>query len=406
MNPKTLNPFSCFDKIYCINLDSRPDRWELVQKEFAKADILDLVERFPAIEIPDNPSKGNHLSHAACIRMAKESGARNVLIFEDDLEWLDDPLVLKRAIHQLPEDWDLFYLGVNIERPAFQVDYHIAKLTFAYSTHAYAINSNMFDLLIELNEDPKTIHNDVRISTDIVPNHNVYCTIPLLAGQRKSYSDIMSTVMDSNPVFINRFNTLLVRKQFPVHEPTFCTFITPTIGRKSLSRTVDSIINQREWDWKAIVMFDGREINYHTDNDHVRVMRSEQQNSAGLTRNEAMKYVTTDWIAFVDDDDWIEPDYLNSLKVRANDYDVVIFTYKNVRNGNVQPPPYHNDFVACNVGISFAVRTDFVIRNRIQFPWGAIEDFAFLDACRSAGARYTLTKEIKYLVGGIGGNQL
>ena len=43
------NPFDYFDKIFCINLDSRPDRWESVQKEFDKVGILDRVERFSAL---------------------------------------------------------------------------------------------------------------------------------------------------------------------------------------------------------------------------------------------------------------------------------------------------------------------------------------------------------------------
>ena len=43
------NPFDYFDKIFCINLDSRPDRWEQVQKEFDKVGILDRVERFSAL---------------------------------------------------------------------------------------------------------------------------------------------------------------------------------------------------------------------------------------------------------------------------------------------------------------------------------------------------------------------
>ena len=41
------NPFDYFDKIYCINLDSRY-RWELAQKEFKKVGILGRVERFSA----------------------------------------------------------------------------------------------------------------------------------------------------------------------------------------------------------------------------------------------------------------------------------------------------------------------------------------------------------------------
>ena len=40
-----------FDKIYCINLDSRPDRWKECLEEFKKIGIDDIVERFPAAEL-------------------------------------------------------------------------------------------------------------------------------------------------------------------------------------------------------------------------------------------------------------------------------------------------------------------------------------------------------------------
>jgi GR25 family glycosyltransferase involved in LPS biosynthesis len=400
-----MNPFDKFSKIFCINLDRRVDRWEQAQKEFEKAGILDKVERFSAYNLPYATARGNHLSHAACIKKAKENNCENVLIFEDDVEWLNDPLILKRV--DLPTDWDLFYLGINMDRySATQVNYHLAKINGGYSTHAYAINKTLFDTLIELNEDTKTVHNDVRMAYEIIPNYNCYVSVPLLAGQRDSYSDIQGRRMDSNQVFLERFDQHLTRKKFKVAEPTFCTFVTPTIGRKTLPRTVQSFINQTDWSWKAIVMFDGRDINYECDNDHVLITKCEQQNSAGLTRNEAMKLVTTDWIAFCDDDDWLAEDYLVTLRQYVENNDVVIFTYRDVKTGNTQPPVYINDIISCNVGISFAVRTDFVIKNNIQFPKGAIEDFAFLDACRNAGARYVLTHQIKYLVGGIGGNQL
>ncbi len=35
------------------------------------------------------------------------------------------------------------------------------------------------------------------------------------------------------------------------------TFIIPTIGRKTLINSIESIINQTITDWKIIVIFDG-----------------------------------------------------------------------------------------------------------------------------------------------------
>ncbi len=111
-------------------------------------------------------------------------------------------------------------------------------------------------------------------------------------------------------------------------------------------------------------------------------------------------------MAFLDDDDWVEPDYTSRLKFyvsRDPTLDIVIFSYKDITNNNIQPPPGLKDIRACNVGISFACKTEFILNNNIRFTPYAIEDFRFLEDCKGAGAKYILTHEIKYLVGGIGG---
>jgi len=70
------NPFDFFNKIYCINLDRRSDRWEKVSKEFESIEIYDRVERFSAFELDifedkrRNACYGNHTSHAKCIKNA------------------------------------------------------------------------------------------------------------------------------------------------------------------------------------------------------------------------------------------------------------------------------------------------------------------------------------------------
>ena len=403
-----MNPFDFFDKIFCINLDSRPDRWEEAQKEFEKACIQDRVERFPGIVVPGNPDKGAHLSHAGCIRLAKEQGCRNVLILEDDIEWLANPLELKRVVPEVPENWDMLYLGVNTERELYQISFHLAKLTFAFSTHAYAVNSSMYDKLIELNEREGLGHNDVAITCEIIPYHNCLATIPLLAGQRKSFSNILQRDMESNPVFRERFYQNLVYKNLGSLDLTFVTFIVPTLGRATVQRTIDSFVAQPDWNWKAIIMGDGVKPNTDYQDDlHVKIMQCEHKSHAGLVRNEAMRFVTTDWIAFCDDDDWLDSNYVSSLKIHAEahpDCDIIIFSYRDVVTGNIQPPKGSGEeFYYCNVGISYAVKTDFVIRSGAKFDPYATEDFGFLDYCRNHGAKYIVTHDIKYYVGGIGG---
>lgn len=217
-----MNPFKYFSKIYLINLDKRKDRLDASMEEFTKVGISSLVKRQPgvvytAFEDPKrNAYVGNHLAHAACLRNARESRVDSALIFEDDVEWFKNPQetkeFLEQSIIELPEDWDMLYLGINMDRYDLSiVSDHIARIFGGFSTHAYAVRSTMFDELIALNEDSNVIEIDVAYTENIIPYHNVYVTIPLLAGQRMGYSDIMGTVMNSNPMFLQRFESRLRR---------------------------------------------------------------------------------------------------------------------------------------------------------------------------------------------------
>lgn len=190
-------------------------------------------------------------------------------------------------------------------------------------------------------------------------------------------------------------------------KPTYVTFIIPSMGRESLNRAVQSLLELEDWDWRAIIVFDGVEpikipcIDYENDN-HFIVLKTERLYHAGLVRNLALPIVDTRWTAFLDDDDFLTATYIGKLREfesRFPDRDIIIFTYKDIENGNTQPPAYLDHIVECSVGISFAIKTDFVQRNNIQFTKNGVEDFRFLRDCVSKGATYIITHSTQYFVG-------
>lgn len=197
-------------------------------------------------------------------------------------------------------------------------------------------------------------------------------------------------------------------------KPDLCSFVIPTLGRNTLKRTLQSLLDLQDWNWRAIVVFDGIKpvelsglnpnINYLEDN-HFIVIESPKLAHAGLLRNVGIEKVDTTWTAFVDDDDWLEPTYLNRLKYYSlnQDLDIIVFSYYDAINRNLQPPPYLNSIKECNVGISFAIKTNFIREHNLQFTPFAIEDFRFLDSAVNAGAKYLITHDIQYKVGGRGG---
>ena len=206
-----MNPFRFFDLICCINLNSRPDRWEKAWKEFQGMGIEYEVVRIEGIKHV-NPALGCHLSHARCIQKAIDINAKNILIFEDDIEFFTNAYEnLIQSLVELPLDWDMFYLGANLDAyPARQISDHIISITGAFSTHAYSFTNKLFNLLKEINEDFSIAHNDVYYANNIHSQYNSYLAYPLIAGQREDFSDVQRTVMKSNPIFLERVekNTL------------------------------------------------------------------------------------------------------------------------------------------------------------------------------------------------------
>jgi glycosyltransferase involved in cell wall biosynthesis len=190
-------------------------------------------------------------------------------------------------------------------------------------------------------------------------------------------------------------------------KPSFVTFIIPTKGRPSLEKAIQSLLNLDDWNWRAIILFDGVEsveikcVDYLNDN-HFIVRKEEKIGHAGLLRNLAFPLIDTIWTAFLDDDDYLKETYITKLREYSSknpELDIIIFTYKDVSNGNTQPPKGTTEFQCCNVGISFAIKTEFIRKYNILFPPGGVEDFAFLDVCRDLGAKYLVTNDIQYFVG-------
>tara|TARA_R110002020_G_scaffold68611_4_gene179458 strand:+ start:3881 stop:4513 length:633 start_codon:yes stop_codon:yes gene_type:complete len=180
-----------FDKIYCVNLDERKDRWEQAKKEFSKLGIEN-VTRFSAVK-HENGAIGCRDSHLGIIREAKELGLDNVLIFEDDLLVLDEHVdKINLALKDLDTvDWDLFYFGAtvdpNVGRLQRATD-NLVLTNWAYTTHAYAVPSRLFDFI--LNEAPKHGIIDVFLCRAVVPRGKSFIMNPLLCIQQESYSDI------------------------------------------------------------------------------------------------------------------------------------------------------------------------------------------------------------------------
>jgi glycosyltransferase involved in cell wall biosynthesis len=178
------------------------------------------------------------------------------------------------------------------------------------------------------------------------------------------------------------------------------TFIIPTVGRDTLERTVNSLINQTNPNWKCIIVFDGVESKEFDDNRIISLSSiklghfTNIHGTSGLVRNEGIKLVDTEWIGFVDDDDTIHPDYVGTLYDKYLSYDLVIWRMK--FNNGIIVPRFDDESIYCgNVGISFSYRNkgDFTFETN----WDG-EDFSFVENLIKNEFNYIITPEVFYNV--------
>lgn len=189
------------------------------------------------------------------------------------------------------------------------------------------------------------------------------------------------------------------------NQEAFVTFIIPSIGRETLKRTINSLLNQTNNNWNAIIIFDGVAPTIKLYDYRIRIIETTKKigtgkNSAGSVRNIGMKEVTTKWLGFVDDDDVLHPKYVEYLISHNNDHPeigVVIFRMNN-SDGRILPLHEEDNFHLHNVGISFSIKTKIVKEKEIYFIPSWKEDFMYLSAIRDIGIPIMISPHIAYYV--------
>ena len=164
------------------------------------------------------------------------------------------------------------------------------------------------------------------------------------------------------------------------------TYIIPTVGRASIAASIHSILSQ---DPNARIII-------------------QQGGTAGENRNSGIlsEVITntvvenhSDWIAFLDDDDFYREGYLTELE---DSYDLVVM--KMLQNG--VEIPRNSTLVGGNVGINFAISTAFLSKIMIQEgsldtkylfdSLGHAEDWRFLEKVLKYNPRVKITEKVYY----------
>jgi GR25 family glycosyltransferase involved in LPS biosynthesis len=199
------NPFDYFEEIYCINLDERVDRWQHAQLEFEKVGIKDRVERVSAIKDVDGRI-GLIKTNLKIVKLAKEKGLKNILIFEDDVEFIvDNPQeILQSSIEKIGKlDWVLFYLGANTHSKLIKINPNLILLKNAFATQSVAFNEKFYDIFIKKYDGMDKMGKfddilDVYFAQQIQENYICLMVNPMMTSQMNSFSDIEQKVVNYN----------------------------------------------------------------------------------------------------------------------------------------------------------------------------------------------------------------
>lgn len=172
-------------RAYCINLDRRPDKWAYMRTEFERMYIR--VTRFSALDTKPG-WKGCRDSHLAVMELCKDENM--FIIYEDDVQFLEDRAAMSRAIAQLPDDWDCLYFGASPKEPQERYSENLFRLKNAHVTHAI-LWRNRHDGAVKyiLNHREDIGKFDDYLATVIQPKFNCFVAYPLIATQIQFQSD-------------------------------------------------------------------------------------------------------------------------------------------------------------------------------------------------------------------------
>jgi hypothetical protein len=164
------------------------------------------------------------------------------------------------------------------------------------------------------------------------------------------------------------------------------TYIIPTVGRTSISNTIQSILNE----------------------DKTAKILIQRGGTAGKNRNlsmmmeiisNEMDFIQTDFIAFIDDDDFYSPGYLQQIDL---DYDLIVMRMN--QNGTIIPRP-DNVLRGGNVGINFVIKLDLLRKVFINdgnfnteylFDDYPGEDWRFLEKILQYNPKVKITEDVYY----------
>ena len=191
------------ENTYVISLKDRQDRRKKVTQELKGQKIP--FQFFDGIK-DENPIYGCTASHVGVIKKARDAKLPYVLIFEDDARF-----VLPFKMPEVPEDWDMLFLGSCVNKIYDEYYYNWKKCCCWYA-HAYIVRDRLYDRIIEgASKNWDKVLIDEFYCEYLHPHINAYTIYPTMVTQGEDFSDILNKRLDRHQKIIN-FDRLVEKK--------------------------------------------------------------------------------------------------------------------------------------------------------------------------------------------------
>ena len=205
--------FEWIGKILYINLASRPDRRQLILKQFEKAGVpAAKILRIDATYNEVHGAIGCSHSHVQALTYAIDNNLPNVLIFEDDINFIDDAKKIRNTMEYLRNfpDFDVIQL-TSFDFKVSIFNHMLKKVNYCTMASGYIVNRPFMERLrsnmqagvaiLEKSQKPG-LRRQRHLSTldhywsKLQPGSKWYALRERIVYQRKSYSDICKIIVD------------------------------------------------------------------------------------------------------------------------------------------------------------------------------------------------------------------
>lgn len=202
-----MNSINDIKNIYYINLESRIDRKQFIEKQMNNLDLN--AKRFNAIKHKTG-AIGCSLSHLQLLKFAKQENFEHILIFEDDIHFLKPELFVSNINNFLKnhKNFDVLLIAGNNVGNYTIIDKNCVKIQQCQTSTGYLVKNHYFDKLInniengvkELINNPylERFYSIDQFWKSLQLIDKWYLLTPLCVSQKPNYSDIEKKITNYN----------------------------------------------------------------------------------------------------------------------------------------------------------------------------------------------------------------